>query len=119
MEHFLMGSKPTYDQLEKKIEALENALRKEEAFAQNALNSQVDTFYIFDPKEGKPLRWNTAFNKVSGYSNDEIRSMTPNDFYKAEDLEKIKKASQEVLNTGQFIVELSRPFLQLIGSLPL
>lgn len=108
-----MTKKLTYEELEQRVEELEKELhqkkelQKERALTPNALNAQIDTFLIFDPSDGKPLRWNRMFNEVSGYSDEEIRLMSTNDFYKKEDLQRVKKTIQEVLENGRTIVDLS------------
>ena len=53
----------------------EDALSKEQAFTQTALNAQTDTFIVFDPENGNPVRWNRALENVTGYSREEIASL--------------------------------------------
>ena len=86
----------------------EEALKAEKEFTEAALNSQTDTFFVFEPSTGKALRWNKAFNRVSGYSDEEIRSMkAPDSYYNEEDLKKAALATEKVSNEGIAIVELS------------
>jgi PAS domain S-box-containing protein len=86
---------------------VKEALVKEKEFTENALNAQTDTFFVFNPMDGKPLRWNKIFNEVSGYSDEEIRSMTPRDFYKGEDLKRLAEATRKVVHEGKVNVEFS------------
>jgi PAS domain S-box-containing protein len=86
----------------------EEALKAEKEFTEAALNSQTDTFFVFEPSTGKALRWNKAFNRVSGYSDEEIRSMkAPDSYYNEEDLKKAALATEKVFNEGIATVELS------------
>ncbi len=85
----------------------EKKLYEEKEFTETALNSQQDTFFLFDSNTGKAIRWNKAFSKVSGYDDDEIAKMiAPNSYYSAEDLEKVPLFMDEVLETGRGRIEL-------------
>ena len=53
----------------------EEELRNEQAFVNLALDSQSDTFFVFEPQTGRPLRWNKAFRDASGYSDAEIDAL--------------------------------------------
>lgn len=64
--------------------------------AEAALNSQPDTFLIFEPDSGKAVYWNKAFRDISGYSDAEIaRLPAPVSYYDSDDLERIKNNMQE------------------------
>lgn len=99
------------DELDREIaerRKVEELLRDEETFTALALNAQTDTFFVFDPDTGKPVRWNKAFRDVSGYSDEEIASMNaPADWYAEEDLEKAAKASAKIFETGHANIEMS------------
>jgi len=87
---------------------VEEALKAEKEFLETALNAQTDTFFVFEPSTGRAVRWNQAFSNVSGYSDEEIRSMkAPDSYYNEEDLKKATAASKEVLGEGIATVELS------------
>jgi len=86
----------------------EEALKAEKEFTETALNAQTDTFFVFEPSTGRVVRWNKAFNEISGYSDEEIRSMkAPDSYYSEEDLKRAAVATEEVLNEGIVTVELS------------
>ncbi|MHC4664980.1 MAG: PAS domain S-box protein [Planctomycetota bacterium] len=86
----------------------EHDLRAEKDFTETALNTQTDTFFVFEASTGKAVRWNEAFKKVSGYSDDQIRSMkAPDSYYSEEDLEKAKTATDRILRGEAASVELS------------
>ncbi len=86
----------------------EEALRAEKAFTETTLNSQRDTFFVFDPSGGKALRWNKAFKEISGYSDEEIASMrAPDDWYSEKDLKRAAAATEKAFQEGQVLVEMS------------
>jgi len=86
----------------------EEALKAEKEFTETALNAQTDTFFVFDPSTGRAVRWNKAFNEISGYSDEEIGSMkAPDSYYNEEDMKKAAVAAEKVLNEGIATVELS------------
>ncbi len=71
----------------KKLEKNEANRKQTEKFkvkkelTEAALNAQRDTFFIFNPRTGRVIRWNKAFNEISGYSDEEIRSLKASDSY--------------------------------------
>ena len=86
----------------------EEELRAEKGFTDRALNAQTDTFFVFEPSSRRAVRWNKAFIEVSGYSDEEIRSMkAPDSYYNEEDLKKAAAAAEKVLREGIATVELS------------
>lgn len=89
-----------------KRKQVEEALKKEQIFTENAINAQTDTLFVFDPADGTPIRWNKRFNEVSGYSDEEIKSMKIVDFYEGKDLELMLKSTETALKEGQVTVEL-------------
>ncbi|MHA2493954.1 MAG: PAS domain S-box protein [Candidatus Hodarchaeales archaeon] len=85
----------------------EDALILEREFTDNVINSLSDTFYIFDPEDGRAIRWNTVFEEIGGYSYEELKQNTPLDYYPPEEHSLIKEATREVMATGQSNVELT------------
>lgn len=86
----------------------QEALRAEIEFTERALNAQTDTFFVFEPSTRRAVRWNKTFNKTSGYSDEEIRSMkAPDSYYGEEDLKKAAAAVEKILREGIVTVELS------------
>ncbi len=86
----------------------ENALKREKEFTEKALNAQLDTFFVFDPKTGEAIRWNTRFRKISGYTNTEIASMKALDsYYSREDIVKASDTIKRVLIEGYGSVEIN------------
>ncbi|UCF32721.1 MAG: PAS domain S-box protein, partial [Phycisphaerales bacterium] len=86
----------------------EEALKAEKEFTETALNAQTDTFFVFEPSTGRAIRWNKAFNNVSGYSDEEIRSIeVPDGYYSEEDLKKADAAIDKIRNEGIATVTMS------------
>jgi PAS domain S-box-containing protein len=86
----------------------ENELRQTKEFIDNAINAQIDTFFVFNPKTGKAIRWNENFSRISGYTDEEISVMkAPDSYYDQDDLEKANEGLKELAATGSATVELS------------
>ncbi|MFA6054442.1 MAG: EAL domain-containing protein [Thermodesulfovibrionales bacterium] len=105
--------KRVYDELEIKVNVQTAELRrqtedllKEKAFTENALNTLKDVFFVFDLK-GRFLRGNTAINEVSDYSDKEISSMKPTDFFIKEDIERIEEAINKIIKEGYASIEVT------------
>ena len=90
-----MAKKPTYEELEQKVrnsvqvlkrhEQTEETLRKEHELTKIALDSQLDTFFFFEPFTGKAILWNRTFSDITGYSDEEIAELS----------ERVKSAARE------------------------
>ncbi len=95
----------TRDVTERKL--TEQALHNEMEFTKTALNSQKDTFFLFDPADGKTIRWNQAFRDITGYTDDEISDLkAPDSYYSHEDLGRAAALIENVLKTGVGRIEL-------------
>ena len=86
---------------------VEEKLKEEKEFTEKALNTQLDTFFAFNPVTGKAIRWNKAFEEISGYSSEEIAQMkVPGPYYGQQDLAKIAEATAVILENGSGTIEL-------------
>lgn len=65
--------------LTERTEAQEK-LKKEKELSDSIINRLPGIFYLYD-EDGHFIRWNKNFEKVSGYSTEEIKRMKPVDFY--------------------------------------
>lgn len=65
--------------LTERIQAQEN-LRREKELSDSIISRLPGIFYLYD-EEGHFIRWNKNFEKISGYSKEEIKKMQPVDFY--------------------------------------
>jgi PAS domain S-box-containing protein len=100
-----------HDELERKVEertaelkkAIE-AIRGEQTFTKDVVNTLTDVFFVFDLK-GQFIRWNKSLGSVSGYSDDEISSMKPIDFFKGENINRISQAINMIVKEGFATVE--------------
>ncbi len=90
-----------------KQKKIEEALRYAEGFSGSVLNSQIDTFFLFEPETGKAIRWNKAFKDITGYTDEEIgRFKAPDKYYGEEDLKKASKFIPQILKTGSGMIEM-------------
>ena len=86
----------------------EKTVQEEKRLTDVALDTQLDTFFVFEIDTGKALRWNRAFRDISGYSDEQIYAMkAPDAYYSPEDLAKAQRAIHMVQSQGQTVVELS------------
>jgi PAS domain S-box-containing protein len=85
----------------------EEALKNAKEFTDAAIDAQIDTFFVFDPETGKPIKWNKVFRETSGYTDSEIESMkAPNDWYDKQDLKKAINVGKEILKGAQVTLEM-------------
>ena len=92
----------------KQVREADFAILKEQKFTQKAIDSQWDTFFIFEAQTGKAIRWNKRFEEISGYNNEEIAAMkAPDSYYSKEDLKRAAAKTEEVLKSGIGKVEMS------------
>ena len=77
----------------------EEVLKEARAFTESALNSIDDIFYSFD-LSGKFLSWNKTFKRISGYSDQELSSKKPMDFFLGENIQRIAEAVERIYKEG-------------------
>jgi PAS domain S-box-containing protein len=82
----------------------EEALLKEKGFSESVIASLPGIFYLFDEK-GRLLQWNENFEKISGYSNEEIAKMNVFDFFAGEDRKIMEERIGEVFARGESTAE--------------
>ncbi len=95
------------DMLNKEIterKQAQKALKEAKAFTESTLNAITDIFYSFD-LSGKFLSWNKTFSRVSGYSDQELSSKKPTDFFSGEDIKRIAEAVERIYKEGTSKVE--------------
>ncbi|WP_134670444.1 PAS domain-containing response regulator [Halorussus marinus] len=81
----------------------EEELRREQQFLETALNSLDDLFYVFD-EDLNYIRWNDQFEEVIGYSDAEIRELTPMDLFDGETKAEIEALIDQILSDGERVV---------------
>jgi PAS domain S-box-containing protein len=72
--------------------------------SESIINSLPGIFYLYD-RHGKFLRWNRNFEKVSGYTSEEISGMTPIDFFDDNEKVLLKEKIRTVFYKGQADVQ--------------
>ena len=76
----------------------------EQRFAHQLVEAMPGIFYLYDDR-GRFLRWNSNFERVSGYSTEEIAGMHPLDFFTAGDRALLTQRIGEVFEKGEATVE--------------
>lgn len=83
-----------------------DALERERAFADSALNSLTDIFYVTD-RSGGMRRWNDRLPEVTGYGDEAIESMNASDFFLDRESDRVEATLEAVSETG---TQVSREF---------
>ncbi|MBU0674459.1 MAG: PAS domain-containing protein [Proteobacteria bacterium] len=90
------------DVTERKL--VQETLKEEQLFIENALNSLQDVFFVFD-LEGRFIRWNNPVSGVTGYTDGEIAQLTPVDLFRGDDINRIATAIETATTTGSVKVD--------------
>jgi len=96
-----------YALLFRNLKQSEEALRVEKQFTDDVIETLTDTFYIFDPEDGKGLRWNKILEEMSGYNYNDMRHYPPTHFYPPEEHRRIEEAIKTIQEKGRASVELT------------
>jgi two-component system sensor histidine kinase/response regulator len=83
---------------------VELALAQERLFSTETINALPGVFYMFD-SSGRFLRWNQHFKEITGYSDNELATMSAPDFFSGLDRERIAAAMEAVFRDGTANVE--------------
>ena len=84
----------------------EEALLKEKFITNTAIDSTPGIFYLYN-EQRQFLRWNHNFERISGYSAEEITQMHPLDFFADEEKLLLEERIAEVFAKGESSVEAS------------
>jgi len=76
----------------------EDALRREKRVSEDYINSLPGLFYVFDEK--RFVRWNNEWNKITGYSDEELAGMYGPDFFEGKDRTLIREQMQNTFREG-------------------
>jgi PAS domain S-box-containing protein len=87
-------------------ELAEAMARAEQRFASGLIEAMPGVFYLYD-EHGRFLRWNSNFERVSGYSGQEIAQMHPIDFFAPSERALLEERIDEVFRKGEASVEAS------------
>lgn len=77
-----------------------NQIINERNLSDSIINSLPGIFYLFN-REGKQLRWNNNFEKVSQYTGEEIAHLLPTDFVEGEEKELLHQKVENTFLTGE------------------
>lgn len=82
----------------------EAAARNEKLFSDTMIDTMPGILYFYD-ESGRFLRWNTNFERISGYSAAEIAQMAPPDFFAASERPHLTARIAEVFAQGESSLE--------------
>ncbi len=82
----------------------EEALLREKTFSETVLNSLPSVFCLYN-RQGELLRWNCELERVTGFSDEELRGTHPRKLFAEEDHPRIMEAFEEAFEAGQVIAE--------------
>ena len=85
-------SRDITEQIEKDITIL-----NEKELSDSIINSLPNVFYMYNRK-GKFIRWNANFETITGYTTDEIKNLSPIDFFSGEEKTKALERIQKIWN---------------------
>ncbi len=84
--------------------AAEEALVRERQLVDTIMASAPGVIYLYDDT-GRFLRWNANFTAVTGYTDAEMATMHPEQFFRGEDLVRVRERIAQVFATGEGSVE--------------
>ncbi|RQG90752.1 PAS domain-containing response regulator [Natrarchaeobius chitinivorans] len=80
----------------------EKELRHEKQFLDAALNSLDHLFYVFD-SDLNYVRWNDRLIEVTGYSEEEMKDISPLDLFEGETEEKIEELIYKIIEDEEVV----------------
>lgn len=83
---------------------IEENLLREKTFSETTINSLPGVFYLFK-EDGKFLRWNRNFEKVTGYSTEEFSELNPLELFDSEEKVLVASAIHRVFTEGKVDIE--------------
>jgi len=83
---------------------IEQQIRIEKNFSESLISSLPGVMYVFD-QMGRFKRWNKNFERVTGYSEDQIKMMNPLDFIATKDKQNVRQTIETVFAKGKADVE--------------
>lgn len=99
----IVGVMGTYEDITERKRAEEEALRSSQ-FSESIINSLPGLFYVFD-SEGKFLRVNEEFLRVSGYTLEEVLDLRPGDLFTGDEKNTVEAKIRDVFDKGRSSVE--------------
>jgi PAS domain S-box-containing protein len=102
--HLRQGTEQGLRQREGTLSELMIAADREKSFANTLIATMPGIFYLYDD-QGHFLRWNRDFERVSGFSPEEIARMHPLDFFLEGEKALLQSRIAEVFEKGESSVE--------------
>lgn len=84
--------------ISRRIESEQRAMAANQQ-SESIINSLPGVFYLYD-REGNFMRWNKNFERVSGYTGEEISAMSPVDFFEGDEKELLREKIRTVFAVG-------------------
>ncbi len=78
--------------------------RADTRLVERSLDALDDVFYVYDA-DARLVHWNQRLNDLMGMDDDELRGMSPEEFFLPEDHERVRAAVAEAFETGETVVE--------------
>src|SRR5690606_18465888 len=82
------------------VERAFSAVQKERRFAQSLVEAMPGVFYLYN-HEGRFIRWNRNFERVSGYTREEMGRKNPLDFFSEAERALVRSRLAEVFEAGE------------------
>lgn len=82
----------------------EREVLAQKLLSESIINSLPGIFYLYDRNQ-RFVKWNKNFEKVSGYTGDEISTMTPLDFFDDDERTLLQQRIETVFEKGMAEVE--------------
>lgn len=86
------------------LNEMQAELRSERQFIEDALNALQDVFYVIDVA-GDMERWNDSLLEVSGYTENEVRRMSVEDFFIEEHTDRVSESITKAFAEGDNVLE--------------
>lgn len=96
----MLGSMTNITELKK----AETAIKAEKELSDSIINSLPGIFYLIN-QEGKFVRWNKNFETISGYDNEELKTIFALDLFSENEKEMIRRKMLEVFEKGESEIE--------------
>jgi PAS domain S-box-containing protein len=81
-----------------------DSAEREQRFASGLIEAMPGIFYLYD-RQGRFVRWNHNFERISGYSGHEIAKMHPLDFFSADERPLLQQRINQAFESGKATVE--------------
>lgn len=98
----------TQDELADGVDRLEHSnerLERHTEYTEHVLDGVDDIFYVVGA-DGDVRRWNDSLRKVTGYTDEQIESMTAAEFFAADEADRIADGIEAGFETGSIQIQI-------------